>query len=251
MLAVNDVQATSSHYMKPDAEVEEVAVKPRQYGCNARRFACIIATRGRNIVGRSILLRAVVLASSSPRRRQLLEAIDLKFTVDPADILETIRETDDPAALARGLSLKKAQAVAARHRDSVIIAADTIGVLDGSILGKPASEDDAASMLGLLSGRCHRVITGLSVIDTGTGREITRSVETLVCFRKLGLEEIGAYVRSGEPMGKAGSYAIQGLGSLLVERINGDYFNVVGLPLNALALALREVGIDILNVSSG
>jgi septum formation protein len=196
-------------------------------------------------------LRAVFLASASPRRRQLLESVGLKFTVDPADIVETIPDSDDPAALARGLSLMKARVVATRHRDSVIIAADTLGFLDGSILGKPASEDDAASMLGLLSGRCHRVITGLSVIDTGTEREITRSVETLVCFRKLELKEIWAYVRSGEPMGKAGSYAIQGLGSLLVERIDGDYFNVVGLPLNALALALREVGIDLFNFSSG
>jgi septum formation protein len=196
-------------------------------------------------------LRSVVLASSSPRRRQLLETVGIEFTVDPADIPENIRATDDPAALARGLSLKKAQAVALRHTDSVIIAADTIGVLDGTILGKPASEDDAASMLGLLSGRCHQVITGLSVIDTGTGRQITQSVETLVCFRKLALEEIRAYVRTGESMGKAGSYAIQGLGSLLVERIDGDYFNVVGLPLSALSLALREVGIDILNVSPG
>jgi septum formation protein len=195
-------------------------------------------------------VKTVVLASSSPRRRQLLESVGLKFLVDPADVDESIHDTADPAALARSIALRKAETVATSHKHSVVVAADTIGVIDGMVLGKPATEEDAASMLGILSGRCHRVITGFAVIDTETSTQITQSVETLVCFRKLALDEIRAYVLSGEPMGKAGSYAIQGLGSLLVERIEGDYFNVMGLPLSALALALRKVGIDILKLSS-
>ena len=184
-----------------------------------------------------------MLASASPRRRELLENIGLKFSVDPAEIVEMQSHRYKPAGLAKALSLRKAKAVAPRHADSIIIAADTLGVLDGVILGKPSDAGHARKMLAGLSGRCHSVITGFTVIDTATERAVTRAVETKVYFRKISRAEIAAYVRTGEPLDKAGAYAIQGLGALLVERIEGDYYNVIGLPLSALAGVLRRFGI--------
>jgi septum formation protein len=189
------------------------------------------------------MTRHVVLASASPRRRELLENMGLKFSVDPAETDEIQPHSLKPADLAKALSLRKAKAAAARHADSIIIAADTLGVLDGAILGKPSDAGHACSMLAALSGRCHSVITGFTVIDTATGRAITRAVETKVYFRKISRAEIAGYVKTGEPLDKAGAYAIQGLGALLVEKIEGDYYNVIGLPLCALAGVLRRFGI--------
>ena len=186
-----------------------------------------------------------MLASASPRRRELLENIGLKFIVDPAEIAEIQTTKLKPAELAKALSLRKARAAALRHEDSIIIAADTFGVLDGVILGKPVDARHARKMLAALSGRCHSVITGFTVIDTATGRAVSRAVETRVYFRKLGRSEIAGYVKTGEPLGKAGAYAIQGLGALLVEKIEGDYYNVIGLPLCALAGVLRRFGITL------
>ena len=132
-----------------------------------------------------------------------------------------------------------------RHADSIIIAADTIGVLEGRILGKPLDAPHACKMLAELSGRCHSVITGFTVIDSATDKAVSRSVETKVHFRKLSRAEISRYVKTGEPLDKAGAYAIQGLGSLLVERIEGDYNNVIGLPICALAIVLKGFGITL------
>jgi len=187
-----------------------------------------------------------VLASVSPRRRELLENIGLKFTVDPAEIAEIQATNLKPAELAKELSRHKARAAASRHADSIIIAADTFGVLDGVILGKPVDERHACNMLAGLSGRCHSVITGFTVIDSATGRIVSRAVETRVYFRKLSRSEIARYVKTGEPLDKAGAYAIQGLGALLVERIEGDYYNVIGLPLCALVGVLRRFGVTLL-----
>jgi septum formation protein len=189
------------------------------------------------------MTRPVVLASASPRRRELLENIGLKFTVDPAEIAEIQTAKLKPAELAKELSRHKARAAASRHADSIIIAADTFGVLDGVILGKPVDERHARKMLAGLSGRYHSVITGFTVIDSASGRIVTRAVETRVYFRKLSRSEITRYVKTGEPLDKAGAYAIQGLGALLVERIEGDYCNVIGLPLCALTGVLRRFGI--------
>jgi septum formation protein len=189
------------------------------------------------------MIRHVVLASASPRRRQLLQNVGLKFTVDPVEIPEIQAGNQKPVDLAKALSLSKARAAASRHADSIIIAADTIGVLDGVILGKPVDASHARSMLAALSGRCHSVITGFTVIDTATGRAVSRAVETKVYFRKIGRPEIARYVKTGEPLDKAGAYAIQGLGALLVQKIEGDYYNVIGLPLCALAGVLRRFGV--------
>jgi len=189
------------------------------------------------------MAKDIVLASSSPRRRELLRNIGLTFAVDPSGIYEARTAGSSPAALAKTVSLNKAKAAAARHAGSIIIAADTIGVLDGRILGKPLDASHARKMLAEMSGRCHRVITGFTVIDSGTGRTVSRTVETKVYFRKLSRTEIFRYMKTGEPLDKAGAYAIQGLGALLVERIEGDYTNVIGLPLCALAVVLKSFGV--------
>lgn len=132
-----------------------------------------------------------------------------------------------------------------RHADSIIIAADTIGVLEGRILGKPLDAPHARKMLAEMSGTCHSVITGFTVVDSATGRAVSRTVETKVYFRKLNKSEIDRYVRTGEPLDKAGAYAIQGLGALLVEKIEGDYSNVIGLPLCELAVVLKRFGVTL------
>ena len=191
--------------------------------------------------------RQIVLASASPRRKALLEQIGLSFTVDAGGQEDPLESGNEPHRLVRAISLKKALSVAARYQDAIIIAADTIGVIEGKIIGKPKSERDARAMLASLSGKSHSVITGFTVLDTLTGKSISKSVETTVHIRKLSRAEISAYVKTGEPLDKAGSYAIQGLGAILVEKIEGDYYNVVGLPLSALANALQGFGIRILD----
>jgi len=190
-------------------------------------------------------MKKFVLASTSPRRAGLLKQIGLKFVVDPSNHEETLNKELPPERLAVVLSLKKARAVARRHRNAIVIAADTIGVLDGVIIGKPESAADARRILRKLSGRTHRVITGFTVIDTGSGKIATRVVETMVHFRKLTDGEIDAYVKTGEPLDKAGAYGIQERGAIFVDRIEGDYYNIIGLPLCALAEMLRKFGVEV------
>jgi septum formation protein len=179
-------------------------------------------------------VRRLILASASPRRRELLSQIGVVFDVDAAHV----DEGDDP----RVNAVEKARAAAARHRgeDAVVLGADTEVVLDGSVLGKPGGEAHAREMLRRLSGRSHAVVTAYALVDCTTGRELVRSVETEVTFRHLTDDDIDAYVATGEPLDKAGAYGIQGRGAVLVDRIDGDYFTVVGLPLADLAAALRD-----------
>ena len=191
------------------------------------------------------MTKPVVLASSSPRRREILEKTGLKFMVDAAEINEDHGRRMKPAELAKTISLEKAKVVAARHPCSIIIAADTFGVLGGRMLGKPRDENAARDMLGRMSGRRHRVVTGFTILDTETGKAVSKAVETKVYFRKLDSEEIEAYVKTGEPLDKAGAYAIQGMGALLVEKIEGDYYNVIGLPLSSLARELKRFGVKL------
>ena len=191
------------------------------------------------------MIKPIVLASSSPRRKELLEKIGLNFIIDAAEINEDHGRRIKPAELAKTISLEKAKAVADRHPRSIIIAADTFGVMDGRLLGKPRDEEEARDMLLRMSGRRHSVITGFTILDTETGKSISEAVETRVYFRKLGREEIESYVKTGEPLDKAGAYAIQGLGALLVEKIEGDYCNVIGLPLNSLARGLKRFGVNL------
>jgi len=191
-------------------------------------------------------MRKIVLASASPRRKELLTQLHLEFEVEPSEYLEAIDRKFSPVAVVRFLSQEKASAVASKHPDSLIIAADTIGVIDGQVIGKPESSADALKMLRRLSGRTHTVITGFTVLDTSTGRTITHTVKTEVTFHRLTKADIGAYVATGEWLDKAGAYAIQGRGAVLIQEIRGDYYNVVGLPLSALARALKKFGVDVL-----
>lgn len=191
-------------------------------------------------------MRKIILASSSPRRRDLLSQIGLKFEIDPSNYQEDMTLGMKPAKLAEYLSLGKAKDVAQRHRDSIVIAADTFCVLNGELLGKPKTKNEAANMLQKLSGSVHSVITGFTIIDTLTNKQISRSVETRVYFRKLSKKEINFYIASGDPMDKAGAYAVQNLGGIFVERIEGDYFNIMGLPISPLCIELQKFGIDIL-----
>jgi septum formation protein len=190
--------------------------------------------------------KTIILASSSPRRRELLAKIGLHFDVDPSDYPEDLNQCLEPYELARTLAEGKALSVARKNPDALIIAADTFGVLHGRILGKPHTADEACKMLRTLSGKSHRVITGLAVLDSTSHKIITRIVETRVYIKKLNQEEINSYVKTGEPLDKAGAYAIQGLGSVIVKKIVGDYYNVMGLPLQVLAEILSEFGINVL-----
>lgn len=191
-------------------------------------------------------MKKIILASSSPRRKTLLEQIGLKFEIDPSNYNEGAVSEMEPRKLAEYLSLKKAIEVAKRHEETVVISADTVVVIDSKILGKPKTSEEAKSMLKKLSGKCHSVITGFAIIDTGDNKQISKSVETKVYFKNLSEKEIDAYISTGEPMDKAGAYGIQGKAALFVERIEGDYFNVVGLPVLSLTEELKNFGIKIL-----
>ena len=190
-------------------------------------------------------MKTIILASTSPRRKELLEKINLKFEVDASDCEEDTNPGLEPEELVRQLSIKKAKSVAARHKNAIIIAADTIGVMGDKILGKPHTENEASKMLQTISGKSHLVITGFSILDPNTNKIFTGTVNTRVYIKKLTGHEIDAYVKTGEPLDKAGAYAIQGIGAVIVEKIEGDYYNVMGLPLNALTEALKEFGINI------
>ena len=176
----------------------------------------------------------------------MLSLTGLSFTVDPSNYEEVLVRGANPRRLANRLSSEKAMAVARKYRNALIIAADTFIVYRGNLMGKPHTREEALKMLGLLNGKSHSVVTGFTIIDTATGKRLSRSVETKVWFRKLTKKEITSYVKTGEPLDKAGGYAIQGLGSLIVEKIEGDYFNVIGLPLSSLAEALKKFGVHVL-----
>ncbi|HJX36574.1 MAG TPA: nucleoside triphosphate pyrophosphatase [Dehalococcoidales bacterium] len=191
-------------------------------------------------------MKRIILASASPRRKELLEKIGLKFEVDASNCAEEIDPALEPDELVRGISLAKAKSVSSRHKDALIIAADTIGVIGKKLLGKPHTAVEARKMLAQISGKSHEVITGFTVLDTATNKVFSGTVNTKVYIKKLTRQEIAAYVRTGEPLDKAGAYGIQGLGAVIVEKIEGDYYNVMGLPLNALTNALKEFGISVL-----
>jgi septum formation protein len=186
----------------------------------------------------------IILASNSPRRKDLLHQIGIDFSIDPADVDERVLPSEVPEVYAVRVALDKARLAAARVAAGIVIAADTIVVVDDEILGKPADASDAERMLKMLSGKVHRVITGLAVMDAATGKTLTRTSVTRVWFRRLAPQEIASYIATGEPLDKAGAYGIQERGALLIDKIDGCYFNVVGLPLSLLGELLRDFGID-------
>lgn len=179
----------------------------------------------------------LILASGSPRRSELLRQIGLTFSVHPADVDETLDPDWIPAEAVERLSARKAEAVAQRFPDQLILAADTVVSLEGDIMGKPLSPRSAFAMLSALSGRTHEVFTGLTLRQGD--QVVTVSERTAVTFRPLTSEEISAYIATGEPMDKAGAYGIQGRGALFITGIEGDYFNVMGLPLCRLSQLLK------------
>lgn len=183
----------------------------------------------------------IVLASQSPRRRELLALIGIPHGVHPADLDESILPGESPQEHAERLARSKAQTVAAREPAAVVIGADTIVVLDGDILGKPTDAREAARTLRRLSGRTHTVHTAVAVARHGRVVSGVESVE--VTFRPLTDEQIETYIATGEPMDKAGAYGIQGYGAVIVERVHGDYFAVMGLALGRLVGLLETVGV--------
>jgi septum formation protein len=193
----------------------------------------------------------LILASASPRRRELIQVLGLPYEVVPSAYEEMLPATcDDPASLGIELAFGKALDVARAHPGRLVLGADTLVVLDTRIYGKPVDAGDAARMLRELSGCTHQVVTGVAVVVL-RGEDVERyafATTTDVTFRALHEREIEAYVATGEGLDKAGAYGIQHYGSLIIERVSGDYFNIVGLPLAPLAALLRGLGITILGL---
>ena len=184
----------------------------------------------------------VILASQSPRRRELLTLVGIPHEVRPADIDESYGAGELPHAHAERLAREKAAVVARSAPDAVIIGSDTIVVLDGDVLGKPRDEREAASMLMRLSGRTHTVMTAVAVMWRGVERSAVEAVE--VTFHTLTSAEIDAYIATREPMDKAGAYGIQGFGATIVARVDGDYFAVMGLPLQRMVRLMADLGLS-------
>ncbi|WP_432776614.1 Maf family protein [Brevibacillus gelatini] len=188
----------------------------------------------------------LILASSSPRRRELLQALGIPFTVMTSDVDEMTAPDLSAKQVVEELALRKARAVADRLTEGIVLGSDTIVVLDGQILGKPIDEADAFRMLFMLQGREHTVYSGVALVDAATGRSEVAHSHTAVKIRPLSEAEIKSYIATREPMDKAGSYAIQGIGATIVEGITGDYFTVVGLPLCLTSKLLARFGMPIL-----
>lgn len=188
----------------------------------------------------------LVLASASPRRRELLKMLGLDFIVHPSEAETVLQDLPhDPVARVRLLAQQKAIQVAEAYSDALILGADTVVAIPDRILEKPSGPKDAAEMLRRLSGEWHQVYSGICLFDTVTGREIVDSVKTDVHFLPLSDNQIQSYVKTGEPLDKAGAYGIQGQAAVFIDEIHGCYFNVVGLPLARLAQILRGFGIEL------
>ncbi len=188
--------------------------------------------------------KPVILASSSPRRKEILARMGVDFEVVVSNADENVQGT--PESVVLELARRKARAVAERYDDRLVLGADTIVVIGDTILGKPKNPVDAARMLGMLSGRWHNVFTGVCLIDTIIGEERTALDCARVKFAPLEARSITQYVSSGEPMGKAGAYAIQGQAGMFIERLDGSPSCVMGLPMAATRVLLRQVGYDII-----
>ncbi len=189
-------------------------------------------------------MKRLILASSSERRKKILEQVGYRFEVMVSAFEEVIDQTADPRTLVEQFSYGKASAVSKIAQGAVVLGADTAIVANGEIIGKPKDESDATRILKILSGASHKAITGFTVIDTTSGWNITQSIETIVHFRPLSDDEISDYVKGGEPMDKAGGYGAQDKGALFIERIEGDFYTIVGLPICQVSVELKKVGIS-------
>ncbi len=189
-------------------------------------------------------MRTIILASKSPRRKELLKKIGLKFKVVESNYREDIDLKLNPRELVKKFSLEKAKIVFKKYKKSIIIAADTIVLCNGKILGKPKDKKDAERMLRFLSSKTHLIITGFTIID---GQKIiTKFIETKVYMREIKKYEIDFYLKTNEPYDKAGAYAIQEKGSVFIEKVEGDFLNAVGLPIYALTQELKNLGVEVL-----
>lgn len=226
------------------------------------------------------MIHPIILASASPRRKQLLESIGLKFRIDPSDADESYPEGMQPREIVQMLALRKAVSVTDKYEEGLVIGSDTIVVIDGQVLGKPADEAEACRMLSLLQGRTHQVYSGVAIVlaNASEGLESLSSVHdvetylnpnttyrivqneesgnrtailgysmTSITFKPLSDDEILGYVSKGESLDKAGAYAAQGVGSVLIANMEGDYFGVVGMPLSLLIEMLKPVGLNVLH----
>lgn len=198
----------------------------------------------------SISAKPIILASSSPRRRELLASLPLPVSIHPSDADESYDHRLTPSEIVETLALRKAMSVANElipaRTEGIVVGSDTIVVLDGIALGKPSDRMDAFRMLKSLQGREHLVYTGVACVELPGQKQCVRHRVTKVHMKPLNARQIENYIATGEPMDKAGSYAIQGIGATLVDRIEGDFFNVVGLPLSLLSDMLAEFGVNIL-----
>ena len=182
----------------------------------------------------------IILASASPRRKEILENTKLKFDIIKSDIDEIILEKEAPIQAVMRLAFEKSMDIASKNENDLIIAADTVVVLDENILGKPKDKEEAYNMIRSLSGRTHEVITGISLVNLGLSKKIIDYVVSTVKFKELSDEDIKDYIHTNESLDKAGAYGIQGYGAMLVEKIEGDYFNIVGLPISKLSDLLKK-----------
>lgn len=191
-------------------------------------------------------MRRIILASTSPRRKELLEMVGLQFEVIPTGYDEQMDNHTDPEKLVKLFSQEKAYSIQDDAPNAIIIAADTIVVLNGKIFGKPKNKEENIEMLRQLTGTTHTVMTGYTVLDTASQKIVTKVVKTHLTMVKLSLEEIITYIEKENPFDKSGGYSIQSRGSIFTEKIEGDYYNVVGLPVCSLAETLKEFGVYLL-----
>ncbi|KIL41018.1 septum formation protein Maf [Gordoniibacillus kamchatkensis] len=187
----------------------------------------------------------IILASSSPRRKELLSGLKIPFITHPSAEDEDVTEGTPPQKIVEILALRKAKSVASHYENGLIIGSDTIVVLENDVLGKPKDHNDAFNMLSKLQGQLHTVFTGLAIVNAKSGQSKVSYNSTEVKIKSLTNDQIRRYIATGEPDDKAGSYAIQGIGATLVEKINGDYFTVVGLPVGLLSDMLSEFGVNV------
>lgn len=191
-------------------------------------------------------MKRLVLASKSPRRQQILQGLGLQAQIIPSNIIEEVPRGVPPQEVAIHLALQKARDVASRlDYQALVIGADTIVVLEGEIMGKPGSPQEAFDMLSKLAGKEHEVITGIALVDSGGNVEIADYQSTRVKMKEVDSNRLWKYVETGEPLDKAGAYAVQGKASVFIERIDGCFFNVMGLPVTRLDSMLCSMGIDL------
>ncbi|MDP1883821.1 MAG: Maf family protein [Candidatus Moranbacteria bacterium] len=191
-------------------------------------------------------MRKIILASKSPRRKFLLEQIGLGFDIRESEYEEDMTVMSDPHELVKFLALSKAQDVARHYEDAIIIGADTFVIFNDKFIGKPKDEQDARRILQSFSGKEHEVATGFAIIDTKNNITINDVGTALVRFRELSEEEIDNYIATGEPMTRAGAYGLMERAAVLIESINGDFYSVIGLPLNKVYVNLLKMGVDAL-----